>query len=99
MCFVYITQDMPVLGRSYCPPQLSHANSNTMSLGEKTIIDESRRQVDMDDAAIQLADDKDLQAIKSQYCCQSLLRKCFSASYDPPNNKSASWTSRVAEGI
>ena len=65
MCFVYITQDMPVLGRSYCPPQLSHANSNTMSLGEKTIIDESRRQVDMDDAAIQLADDKDLQAMKS----------------------------------
>ena len=55
--------------------QFSHANSNTLSLAEKAIIDESRRQVDMADAAIQLADVEDLQAIKSQYCCQLLLRK------------------------
>ena len=56
--------------------EFSHANSNnTLSLAEKAILDESRSQVDMADAAIHLVDTEDLQAIKSQYCCQLLLRK------------------------
>ena len=53
--------------------------ANSLTLAEKTVIDESKLQVAKADAAINAFDAEDVSAVKSQYVCQILLYK--SANY------------------
>ena len=55
--------------------EFSSVRSNSLTLAEKTVIDESRNQVTQADAAICAFDDMDVKAVKSQYVCQVLLHR------------------------
>ena len=55
--------------------EFSSVSTNSLTLAEKTVIDESREQVSKADSAIAAFDAEDVQSVKSQYVCQILLHK------------------------
>lgn len=55
--------------------EFSSVSTNSLTLAEKTVIDESREQVSKADTAIAAFDAEDVQSVKSQYVCQILLHK------------------------
>ena len=55
--------------------EFSSVETQSLSLTEKKVLDESREQVARADACIDAFDAQDVNAIKSQYCCQVLLHK------------------------
>ena len=55
--------------------EFASVNQNSLTLAEKTVIDESRDQVAKADSAINAFDEEDVKAVKSQYVCQILLHK------------------------
>ncbi|KAL7453552.1 hypothetical protein ACHAWC_005711 [Mediolabrus comicus] len=55
--------------------EFSSIETRSLSLTEKKVLDESREQVARADACIDAFDAQDVNAIKSQYCCQVLLHK------------------------
>jgi hypothetical protein len=55
--------------------EFASVEKQSLSLTEKRVLDESREQVAKADALINAFDEKDVNAIKSQYACQVLLHK------------------------
>jgi hypothetical protein len=49
--------------------------ANSLTLAEKTVLDESREQVSRADSAVAAFDSEDVQSVKNQYICQILLHK------------------------
>ncbi|KAL7512439.1 hypothetical protein ACHAXN_009383 [Cyclotella atomus] len=56
--------------------EFANIDGNSLSLSEKAVLDESKEQVARAEAVIAAFDAADVNAIKSQYCCQILLYKC-----------------------
>jgi hypothetical protein len=56
--------------------EFANIDGNSLSLSEKAVLDESKEQVARAEAVISAFDAADVNAIKSQYCCQILLFKC-----------------------
>jgi len=59
--------------------EFASPSEQSLTLAEKTVLDESKEQVALADSMITQCDDEDLRTIKSQYVCQILLHK--SANY------------------
>ena len=55
--------------------EFASVNANSLTLAEKTVLDESREQVSRADSAVAAFDSEDVQSVKSQYVCQILLHK------------------------
>eukprot|EP01082_Thalassiosira_pseudonana_P012006 g10446.t1 g10446 contig4:1896035-1898632(+) len=74
--------------------EFASVDSQSLTLAEKVVLDESKDQISRADAAINAFDAEDVNAIKSQYVCQVLLYK--SAHYFEKLSKNGLMTEREA---